>query len=240
MTTVMLDKGLPPVVLRDLLESAGKHITHAKIGWGIAEVDALLESRLWLYRFHGIPTFCGGTLFEWHWMRNQYVAYLNWLRRLRVPALEISDGVIHLSLQAKRDAIGAAKSRGLYVFAEVGKKDPTRRYTPDEWAQRVEYDLASGADLVVCEGREAGNVGLYEQTGTLRDDVLDALASFGGRVVFEAPHKAQQVALMRRFGRDVGLGNIAPDDVLPLATLRLGLRAETLERDLDGAHDARL
>jgi phosphosulfolactate synthase len=36
------------------------------------------------------------------------------------------------------------------------------------------------------------------------------------------------VWFVRRFGPDVNLSNIAPDDVLALETLRLGLRSDTL------------
>ncbi len=51
-----------------------------------------------------------------------------------------------------------------------------------------------------------------------------------GRLIFEAPRKDQQVCLIERLGADVNLGNVPPDEVLSLETLRLGLRADTLAR----------
>ena len=49
----------------------------------------------------------------------------------------------------------------------------------------------------------------------------------GTRILFEAPRKEQQVWFVRRLGPDVNLGNIAPEEVLSLETVRVGLRADT-------------
>ena len=70
----------------------------------------------------------------------------------------------------------------------------------------------------------------------MRSGLIDEIAHAVDpeRLIFEAPLKAQQVWLLE-FGSECNLGNIAPDDVLSLETLRLGLRSDTVERfALDG------
>jgi len=86
---------------------------------------------------------------------------------------------------------------------------------------------------VIAEGRESGTVGIYQDSGGVRRDVVDALVSTVplDRIIFEAPVKAQQTWFIRYLGPEVSLGNIAPDEVLPLETLRLGLRADTAAVD---------
>jgi phosphosulfolactate synthase len=67
--------------------------------------------------------------------------------------------------------------------------------------------------------------------GDVRDAVADAVVDAVGVecVVFEAPRKEQQAWLIRRYGADVSLGNIAPAEALGLESLRLGLRADTFD-----------
>ncbi len=82
----------------------------------------------------------------------------------------------------------------------------------------------------MAEGRESGTVGLYDADGSVREDLLDELASSAaaGRIIYEAPQRSQQAHLIRRLGPEVNLGNIALDDVMGLETLRLGLRSDTI------------
>jgi len=117
------------------------------------------------------------------------------------------------------------------VLAEVGAKDPLAEVGAQAWAQEAAADLAAGATWVVTEGRESGTVGLFTADGAVRTEVVDAVvAAVGvGSTVFEAPRKDQQAWLIRRFGPDVNLANIAPRDALGLEALRLGLRADTFD-----------
>jgi phosphosulfolactate synthase len=95
----------------------------------------------------------------------------------------------------------------------------------------MEADLAAGARWVIAEGRESGTVGLYLEDGTVRDDLVDAIATRlpVDRVIFEAPRKTQQAWFVRHLGAETNLGNVPPDDILALETLRLGLRADTAD-----------
>ena len=61
------------------------------------------------------------------------------------------------------------------------------------------------------------------------------------KIIWEAPQKAQQVWFIKLLGANVNLGNIAPEEVIPLETIRLGLRGDTflhflgLERKKDNS-----
>ena len=90
-------------------------------------------------------------------------------------------------------------------------------------------DLEAGASWVVAEGRESGTVGLNHADQEVREDLVTAILTWipQDKVIFEAPGKNQQAWFVRQFGAEVNLGNVAPASVLPLETLRLGLRADT-------------
>ena len=57
-------------------------------------------------------------------------------------------------------------------------------------------------------------------------------------LIFEAPTKSSQAWFVKRFGPNVNVGNIPPDEVIPLETLRLGLRGDTLKEVLLGGEPA--
>ena len=48
------------------------------------------------------------------------------------------------------------------------------------------------------------------------------------KLIWEAPLKNQQTYLILKFGANVNLGNIAPEEVTALETMRRGLRGDTL------------
>ena len=68
--------------------------------------------------------------------------------------------------------------------------------------------------------------------------VVFALAVGPANVIFEAPSQAAQSWFIKSFGASVNLGNIPPDEVIPLETLRLGLRGDTLKEVLLGGEPA--
>jgi phosphosulfolactate synthase len=133
----------------------------------------------------------------------------------------------------KQELIAVAAER-FTVFAETGYKSADRILLPAEWHQEITGDLEAGARFVVAEGRESGTVGVYDAEGTPRLDIIEAAIGAAGlaRTIFEAPRKDQQAWFINMHGPEVNLGNVAPDDLLPLQTLRLGLRADTAPRDL--------
>jgi phosphosulfolactate synthase len=227
--THVLDNGLPLAELEPLLEVVARHVDVWKLGWGTAYLDRRVGEKVALLARHQILACVGGTLLEVAWAQGKAAACLHWAGELGFPCVEVSNGAVGMPVAAKRRLIAEAAS-GFTVLAEVGAKDPDVPVSAAAWAAEMAGDLEAGASWAVAEGRESGTVGLYTPDGAVREAVVEELARTVGQqlVVFEAPGKQQQAWFIRRFGADVGLGNVAPTEVLGLEALRLGLRADTI------------
>jgi phosphosulfolactate synthase len=228
--THIIDKGLPVGLIHDQLHLAGEFVDLVKLGWGTSVVTPILSEKLETYRAHDIEVCFGGTLFELAHLQGRVDEYTAWLRELNITSVEISDGVLELEASEKA-ALIEKLSAELTVYSEVGSKDAAAIVTPARWVRAIKDELAAGADKVILEGRESGTAGMYRPSGEIRMGLIDEILEADipvDRLIFEAPRKDQQVWLIEHIGAGVNLGNIAPDDALPLETLRLGLRADTL------------
>jgi phosphosulfolactate synthase len=226
--THVLDKGMPLGALEALLESAEALIDVWKLGWGTGYVDAAVEKKVAVLVSHGIRACVGGTLLEVACSQGKEQACLSWMAGVGFDCVEVSNGAVGMPLEEKRRVIERASQR-FVVLSEVGSKDPSVPVSPLVWAEEAAGDLRAGASWVLGEGRESGTVGLYTPEGEARERVVEAMVSaVGARVVFEAPRRAQRAWFVRRYGPDVNLGNVAPEEVLGLEALRLGLRADTV------------
>jgi phosphosulfolactate synthase len=228
--THVLDKGQTVASTESVLSRSAPLIDVWKFGWGTAYIDTALTGKLALLRAADICTCLGGTLLEISWMQGKAQECLDWAAEAGFDAVEVSRGVAPMKVSDKRELLTRA-AESFEVLSEVGNKDPEQALTPDEWASEVAGDLAAGARWVITEGRESGTVGIYRGDGSIREEVVAAAGGTGGvdRILFEAPRKDQQAWLIRTFGPDVNLANIAGDEVLALETLRLGLRADTCD-----------
>ena len=228
--THVLDKGLPLVVLRNLVEAVGDYIDVWKFGYGLSYFDSQLARKLSLLAANGVRACPGGTLAEICWLQQKTDQYFDWLQTVGMDCVEISNGASAMPAETKRQLIATAAGRGFEVFAEVGSKDPNIVATPSAWAEEAQADLDAGATWIVAEGRDSGTVGLYDADGQVRSDLVAALETVGAQasVIYEAPLRAQQAWLIRHVGPNVNLGNIAGEEVLSLEALRLGLRADTI------------
>jgi phosphosulfolactate synthase len=228
--THVLDRGLSVAAVDGLIEVCGPCIDIVKLGWGTALVSANLKPKLARYAAHGIPVVLGGTLTEVALSQKRTDGLIAWLRELDITRVEISDGTIALPREEKLALITKLAGDGFTVFSEVGSKDAEEIMAPYLWVQQIEAELEAGAWKVIAEARETGTAGIYRPDGEVRMGLIDEIvhAIDIDRVLFEAPRKDQQVFFLRTYGREVNLGNIAPDDVVSLETLRLGLRADTV------------
>jgi phosphosulfolactate synthase len=231
--THVIDKGLGPRAWEDVLEVAGDHISIVKLGWGTAAVTRNLERKLDVLREK--PVVIGGTYFEVVYAKDKLDEYKSWLRRLGLTHVEISDGTIDIPRERKLELI-ADFARDFTVLAEVGSKDSSVEYTAAQWTQWLQEELDAGAWKVITEAREGGTAGIFDSSGGMRTELIDEIAMAVGpvNIVFEAPTKAAQAWFVKQFGPSVNLGNIPPDEVIPLETLRLGLRGDTLREVLLG------
>jgi phosphosulfolactate synthase len=234
----VIDTGLSVAAVDDLLEVAGGIVDIVKLGWGTALVSANLLPKLERYAAAGIPVVLGGTLTELAIRQGRVDGLIAWLRELGLRHVEVSDGTIPLEPQLKRELIERLASE-FTVLAEVGSKDTDFIMAPYVWVEQIERDLEAGAWKVIAEARESGTAGIYRATGEPRTGLIDEIAHAidPQRLIFEAPLRAQQVWLLKHFGTECNLGNIAPADALSLETLRLGLRSDTVERFALGGWD---
>jgi phosphosulfolactate synthase len=231
--THVIDKGLGPRAWADVLETSGDYIDIVKLGWGTAYVTPNLRAKLDVLR--GKPVVIGGTFFEAVVVQDKLDDYKRWLEELGLTYVEISDGVIDLPRERKLELI-ADLARDFTVLSEVGSKDAETVYAPYEWVQWIKEELAAGAWKVITEGREGGTAGIYRPTGEMRTGLIDEIVHdiAVDDLLFEAPAKASQAWFIKQFGPGVNLGNIPPDEVIPLETLRRGLRGDTLKEVLLG------
>jgi phosphosulfolactate synthase len=233
---MVIDTGLGPATTQDILDVSGGSIDQWKLSFGTSVFvpEAVLRKKLQVINERGILTFPGGTLFEAAIVRHHCRVFMAKVHELGFTAVEISDGTIDLPVERRRRVIACAHDAGLTVVSEVGKKDPDCQPSPEALAEQACLDLEWGSSWVIVEGRESGKgVGVFDAAGSVDISRVDAIASRAGeavdRLVWEAPLKDQQVALIKRFGVNVSLGNIEPTRVLALEALRTGLRFETLK-----------
>ena len=231
--THVLDKGLGPRAWEDVLETSGPYIDVVKLGWGTAYVTPNLARKLEVLRDKRVVI--GGTFFEAVWARGKVDEYKRWLGELGLTHVEISDGAVEMPREEKLELI-ADLARDFTVLSEVGSKDSAVEFSSDEWTTWLREELDAGAWKVIAEARETGSSGIFTKGGEMRTELI---ADIGDAVelddvIFEAPTKAAQVWFVKQFGPEVNLGNIPTDEVIPLETLRRGLRADTLKEVLLG------
>jgi phosphosulfolactate synthase len=235
--THVIDKGLGPRAWEDVLETSGDYIDIVKLGWGTAFVTPNLRRKLDVLR--GKPVVIGGTFFEAVLVQGRLDEYKAWLRELGLTHVEISDGVIDLPRERKLELIEDF-ARDFVVMSEVGSKDADAVFAPYQWVEWIKSELEAGAWKVITEGREGGTAGIYRPTGEMRTGLVDEIVHEIplDSLLFEAPAKASQAWFIKQFGPAVNLGNIPPDEVIPLETLRRGLRGDTFKEVLLGGNRA--
>jgi len=234
--TMVMDKGLSIRQAEDLIESSGHCIDFVKLGFGTSYVTNKLEEKIELYKSAGISPYLGGTFFEAFLVRDMFRDYIKLLKKLKLETAEISDGSIRLKPEEKLRLIKEL-SKEFKVFSEVGSKEAGIFIAPNRWKQMMETELEAGAWKVIAEARESGTVGIYRPGGkphvALINKILNKIPKES--ILWEAPNKAQQAYFIKLLGYDVNLGNIAPDEVISLETLRLGMRGDTFFEHLPAA-----
>jgi phosphosulfolactate synthase len=233
--THVIDKGLGIRDIEGLFDTAGAFVDVVKLGWGTSYVTNNLEKKIALYRHFETPVVCGGTLFEAVYARGRMDEYKRWLVENRFAHVEISDGTVEIPRDEKLGLI-ADFARDFTVLSEVGSKDSDVVFAPYQWVEWIKEELAAGAWKVITEAREGGTAGIFRKDGDMRTGLIDEIAHEVAvdDLIFEAPTKGSQAWFVKQFGPNVNLGNIPPDEVIPLETLRLGLRGDTLKEVLLG------
>lgn len=227
--TMVMDKGLGPHAASDLAANAAPYIDFVKLGWCTAYLTRTLEDKLHIYREAGLQPYFGGTLWEAFYIRKAEGEFFRLLDRYGMQIVEVSDGSVEVPHEEKLRWIDAFRQRGYTVLSEVGSKDATKVLPPFRWIELIQAELEAGSSWVIAEARESGTVGMYRATGEVREGLVEEVvhAIPMEKLIFEAPQRAQQAWFIRRFGTNVNLGNIAPEDAISVETMRLGLRGDT-------------
>lgn len=232
--TMVMDKGLSISETAAFLEVNTPYVDLVKLGFGTSILTPRLDEKLRLYREAGIPVYLGGTLFEAFVIRNQFDDYLRLLEKYQLTHAEVSDGSIEISEDEKCEYIHKL-TKHVIVLSEVGSKDAEKIIPPYKWIQMMESEIQAGVWKVIAEARESGNVGIFRGTGEVRSGLVEEILTKipQEKILWEAPQKSQQVWFIKLYGANVSLGNIAPSEVIPLETLRLGLRGDSFDFFLD-------
>jgi phosphosulfolactate synthase len=227
--THVLDKGFSLEQARQFLEVAESYADIVKLGWGTAVVTPNVKEKIALYQSFGIPVCFGGTFFEVCLRQGKFDEYLALVDECGMQCVEISDGTVAMDQEDKL-AILRRLSKRYRVLSEVGSKDDAVVITPSRWVDSIKRELEAGAWKVITEGRENGTVGIYRPNGDVKDGLLEEIreAFDASQILFEAPVKKQQTWFITHFGPNVNLGNISPEEVISVETLRLGVRSDTL------------
>ena len=226
--TMFMDKGLSVEETKNFMSSTHPHVDVVKLGFGTSYVTPNLKEKLEVYRSYDMPIYFGGTLFEAFLIRNQFEDYIKVCKEFGVSYMEVSDGSIDIPHAEKCGYIEKLTKVGV-VLSEVGSKDAAHIIPPYKWIELMKAELEAGSTYVIAEAREAGNVGIYRGTGEVREGLVQEILTQipEEKIIWEAPQKAQQLYFLELIGCNVNLGNIAPNEVIPLETMRIGLRGDT-------------
>jgi len=225
---MVMDKGLSVNEAINFIQSCSDYVDFVKFGFGTSIVTNSLEQKIKLYKEANINVYLGGTLFEAFTIRGQFDKYVELLDRYSIDTVEVSDGSLKMEHAEKCKYISLlAKNRK--VLSEVGSKEAGILISPGKWIKMMQDELNAGSFKVIAEARESGNVGIYRPNGNAHATLIEKICSkiSEKNIIWETPLKSQQVWFVKMFGANVNLGNIPPNEVIPLETIRLGLRGDT-------------
>ena len=230
--TIISDKGLSIAETENLLSVASMHIDMVKLAFGTAIVTPSLKEKIELYQSYNLPVYFGGLLFEAYVIRNQLKDYIKLMETYNLSYVEISDGAINITHQEKCEYIKTFAEIGT-VISEIGSKDKDKvKITPPyKWIELMQAELNAGSKYVIAEAKETGDVGLYRDSGEVREGLVEEILTKipAERIIWEAPLKDQQFYFISLLGCNANLANIATIDVIPLEAMRVGLRSESFD-----------
>lgn len=226
--TMVMDKGLSIREAEDFMSVGSEYTDYVKLGFGTSLITPGYEKKIAIYKNAGAIPYFGGTLFEAFIIRNMFREFIDFLDKNEVDLVEVSDGSYDIEHKLKLEYIARLAERGT-VISEVGSKKKDVIYTPEEWVAMMKSELAAGSVKVIAEARESGTTGIYNEDGSINNEIISGIAEHVKleNVIWEAPLKSQQAWFIKNFGANVNLGNIAPHEIIPLESLRLGLRGDT-------------
>jgi phosphosulfolactate synthase len=225
---MVMDKGLSIREAEDFVSVCAGLTDFVKLGFGTSVVTPGVKEKVKVYQDAGIKVYVGGTLFEAFLIREKYKDYLAYIDNLGLDTIEISDGSMVIDHKKKCQYISELSKR-YTVLSEVGAKEAGILIAPSRWIEMMKTELEAGSFMVIAEARESGTAGIYRPSGKAHTVLINKILTEidSNRILWEAPLKSQQAWFIEHFGANVNLGNIPPNEMIPLETLRLGLRGDT-------------
>jgi phosphosulfolactate synthase len=226
--TMVMDKGLSIREAEDFMSVGSEYTDYVKLGFGTSLLTPGFEKKLAIYKKESVVPYFGGTLFEAFIIRNMFKEFIDFLEKYEIDLVEVSDGSYDIEHERKLEYINRLAERRT-VISEVGSKKKEVVYSPDEWVAMMKAELSAGSVKVIAEARESGTTGIYNEDGSINNNIINAISEHVKleNVIWEAPMKSQQAWFIKHFGANVNLGNIAPNEIIPLESLRCGLRGDT-------------
>lgn len=240
--TMMMDKGLSIGEAENFVFSSAEYTDLVKFGFGTALISKGLKEKISIYKAAGLKPYFGGTLFEMYIVRGMFDEYRSYIAGYDVDLAEISDGSMAIPHDEKLEYIRKL-SQDVTVISEVGSKVAGAEVPDEQWAGMMRKELDAGSWKVIAEARESGTIGIYRKDGSANLDLIEGIIKEVEMddVLWEAPIKSQQAWFIQLLGANVNLGNIAPNEVVSLESLRLGLRGDTFFTFLpEEYHDRKL
>jgi phosphosulfolactate synthase len=225
---MVMDKGLSLNEAESMVESGSEFIDFVKFGFGTALITNKLEEKINLYKKARIRPYFGGTLFEIFIIRGMFDEYCKFIDKYKLDLAEVSDGSMVMDNDVKCEYISKLSKR-VTVISEVGSKNADVHIPDEVWVESMSKELQAGSWKVIAEARESGNIGIYNSNNSANTKLINDIVH-GVRienVIWEAPIKSQQAWFINLLGANVNLGNIAPNEIISLETLRMGLRGDT-------------
>lgn len=226
--TMVMDKGISLRQAEDLMESSAEYIDFIKLGFGTSVISKNVKEKVKLYQKNNIKVYLGGTLFEAFVIRNKFEDYIKFMDSFGIDSAEVSDGSITIDHDEKCKYISKL-AKNYTVLSEVGSKEEGVIIHPTRWIKMMQSELDAGSYKVIAEARESGTVGIFHKNGSAHTILINRIVNKIKleNIIWETPQKTQQVYFLKLFGCNVNVGNISVDDVIPLETLRIGLRGDT-------------
>jgi len=226
--TMMMDKGLSIGEAENFVNSSAEITDLVKFGFGTAVFSKSIREKMKIYRDADITPYFGGTLFEAYIVRDMFDDYRKFVSDFGLDTVEVSDGSMKIPHEEKIKYISDL-SKDFKVLSEVGSKVKGVELSHEDWVQSMKTEMEAGAWKVIAEARESGTIGIYKADGSADSDLIDDIIQHVKveDILWEAPIKSQQVYFINLLGENVNLGNIAPNEVVALEALRLGLRGDT-------------
>jgi len=244
--TEPFDPGYDSVTLAAHLEQSAHLIEILKLSmssWLVADQRSTVR-KIDAAHTAGVPVVSGGGPFEIAVAMGRLEAYLDLVAELGFDRIEAGRGFVAHSLKPEA-VVEMARTRGMQVQFELGGKH-TGSFTVstvDALLEEGRRWVDAGTTQVVIEARESARaVGLFDDAGGFDAEMAARFVdSFGiDVVVFEAPTKVSQFALMSSLGPGVHLCNVRLEELLRVEIFRRGLHADAFDnpklrpRQIDG------